>query len=112
MTRAVNSFNAILTAVIFTALTIAAPALAQSQHEQIVEAYGGEYDPDGLGQYVRSIVDRLEPHADLRRPIRHVTVLNTPVVNAFATPQGGGGAVPTVGAFHPRWRRRQPRARG
>ncbi len=71
------------------ALTFTAPAHAQSQHQQIVEAYGGEYDPDGLGAYVRGIVDRLEPHADLRRPIQHVTVLNTPMVNAFATPEGG-----------------------
>jgi len=71
------------------ALAHSGGALAQDQHEQIVEAYGGEYDPDGLGVYVRDIVSRLEPHADLRRPIRHVTVLNTPMVNAFATPEGG-----------------------
>ncbi len=72
-------------------MAFAAPPVLgqQSQHEQIVEAYGGEYDPDGLGLYVRGIVDRLEPHADLDRPIRQVTVLNTPVVNAFATPEGG-----------------------
>ncbi len=68
-----------------------APALAQggSQHDQIVAHYGGEYDPDGLGRYVRRIVERLEPHADLDRPIRYVTVLNSPVINAFATPEGG-----------------------
>lgn len=74
---------------LLAAFAFAGPAAAQSQHEQIVEAYGGEYDPDGVGAYVRGIVNRLEPHADLRRPIQHVTVLNTPMVNAFATPEGG-----------------------
>lgn len=74
---------------VLAAFAFAGPVAAQSNHEQIVEAYGGEYDPDGLGRYVRSIVDRLEPHANLDRPIRHVTVLNSPIVNAFATPEGG-----------------------
>jgi len=84
-----NKIFGLLAVGALAALAFAGPVHAQGQHEQIVEAYGGEYDPDGLGVYVRGIVDRLEPHADLRRPIRHVTVLNTPMVNAFATPDGG-----------------------
>ncbi len=71
-------------------LWTALPAAAQqSQHDQIVEHYGGAYTENGIDQYVRSIVARLEPHARLRTPIRHVTVLNSPVINAFATPEGG-----------------------
>ena len=87
----IKSFAAMaLCATLAFSVVAPAPALAQgSQHDQIVAHYGGEYDPNGLGRYVRQIVDRLEPHADLDRPIRHVTVLNSPVINAFATPEGG-----------------------
>lgn len=81
--------TSIMAALAFVLMAAVPAAAQQSQHEQIVEYYGGEYDPDGLGQYVRSIVDRLEPHANLDRPIRYVTVLDTPIVNAFATPEGG-----------------------
>ncbi len=77
-------------AVLSLGAALATPALAQQdQHQQIVEYYGGEYTANGIDQYVRSIVGRLEPHARLDRPIRHVTVLNSPIINAFATPQGG-----------------------
>lgn len=86
----IRSFAAMsLAAMMAFGLLAPTPALAQNQHDQIVAHYGGEYDPDGLGAYVRGIVDRLEPHADLDHPIRHVTVLNSPVINAFATPEGG-----------------------
>ena len=84
-----NKIFGLLAVGALAALAFAGPVHAQGQHEQIVEAYGGAYTYNGVDEYVRDIVDRLEPHASLRRPIQHVTVLNTPMVNAFATPEGG-----------------------
>lgn len=80
---------AVVAALALMAATAMPAAAQQSQHDQIVEYYGGAYTENGIDDYVRGIVARLEPHANLQTPIRHVTVLNSPIVNAFATPEGG-----------------------
>tara|TARA_R110000824_G_scaffold118960_2_gene271414 strand:- start:30417 stop:31865 length:1449 start_codon:yes stop_codon:yes gene_type:complete len=57
-------------------------------HPQILASYGGAYDDMRVGQYVAQVTQRVT-HATGQpdRPYR-VTVLDSPVVNAFALPGG------------------------
>ncbi len=62
--------------------------IAEQEHPKILEQFGGAYDDPELARYVQSIVTylgRVSRRPDI--PYR-VTILNTPVVNAFALPAG------------------------
>ncbi len=62
--------------------------IGASQHKKIVEQYGGEYIQEGLNDYILDIVLRIVSTTDQRNQPWRVTVLNSPVVNAFALPGG------------------------
>ncbi|MBE7636544.1 M48 family metalloprotease [Sneathiella sp. P13V-1] len=63
-------------------------AIGASQHKKIVEQYGGEYIQEGLNDYILDIVLRIVSTTEQRNQPWRVTVLNSPVVNAFALPGG------------------------
>lgn len=63
-------------------------AIGAEQHKQIVAQYGGEYLKDGLNEYVLDIVLRIVAVTEKKNEPWQVTVLNSPVVNAFALPGG------------------------
>ena len=62
-------------------------AAGREQHPQILEAFGGEYDDRRVSSYVRQLGARLTIHTEYRYPYQF-TVLNSPIVNAFALPGG------------------------
>jgi len=62
--------------------------LAEREHPKILQAFGGEYRDPALARYVGSLASFLGRTS--QRPDRQyrVTILNSPVVNAFALPAG------------------------
>lgn len=57
-------------------------------HPKIVEAYGGVYDDPRLGAYVAEVTARIAKGAGGNGITYRVTILNSPIVNAFALPGG------------------------
>ncbi|HEX7776758.1 MAG TPA: M48 family metalloprotease [Parvibaculum sp.] len=57
-------------------------------HPKILKAYGGAYDDPRLGGYVAGVTARIVKGSDAPTTAYRVTVLNSPVVNAFALPGG------------------------
>lgn len=62
--------------------------VGKKQHPRIVAQYGGEYIQEGLNDYILDIVLRIVSATEKRNDPWRVTVLNSPVVNAFALPGG------------------------
>lgn len=63
-------------------------SLAEQEHPKVLEQFGGVYEDPTLQSYVQSLVDFLGQTSN-RPDIKYrVTILNTPVVNAFALPAG------------------------
>ena len=63
-------------------------AIGALAHPRILEAYGGAYGENGIGAYVRSLVQRLTVGSAQPERSYTVTVLDSPVVNAFSLPGG------------------------
>ena len=57
-------------------------------HPKILEAYGGAYPDAALGGYVAGIATRVARATNAPEAQYRVTVLDSPVVNAFALPGG------------------------
>ena len=57
-------------------------------HPKILKAYGGAYNDVALGAYVAGVTARIAKNSDQPGIPYTVTVLDTPVVNAFALPGG------------------------
>lgn len=57
-------------------------------HPKILQAYGGAYDDEKLGAYVAGITGRIVKATNQPGNPYRVTVLDSPVVNAFALPGG------------------------
>jgi predicted Zn-dependent protease len=62
--------------------------IGAEQHPRIVEQFGGEYIQEGLNDYVLDIGLRLAFVSEMKTMPWRFTILNTPVVNAFALPGG------------------------
>jgi predicted Zn-dependent protease len=71
-----------------TATAAALDPAAQREHERILAAYNGAYEDARIEAMVSQTVEKLVAASD--RPDLHyrVTLLNSPVVNAFALPSG------------------------
>ena len=57
-------------------------------HPKIVSAYGGVYGDPVVGSYVTGVTQRIAGATQLPDQHYRVTVLNSPVINAFALPGG------------------------
>lgn len=62
--------------------------MGRDAHPQILEQFGGAYDDPRLQAYVKRIGARLAQGAELPADQFTFTLLDTPVVNAFAVPGG------------------------
>ncbi len=62
--------------------------VGSSQHPIIVEQFGGEYDDKELSNYVSSIGNYLKSTSAMPNIEWTFTILDSPVVNAFALPGG------------------------
>jgi predicted Zn-dependent protease len=60
----------------------------QSDHARLVAAFGGEVRAPGVQRLLNEITVRLVTASDLPDQAYQVTILNSPVVNAFALPSG------------------------
>ena len=58
------------------------------EHKRLVALYGGEYYAPALRRFVNDILSRLAPASDTPSQVYKATLLNTPIVNAFALPTG------------------------
>ncbi|MGQ0677837.1 MAG: M48 family metalloprotease [Rhodospirillales bacterium] len=63
-------------------------ALGREEHPRILKQFGGAYERPGLGAYVDQVGQNLVKAALLPEVAFSFTVLNNPVVNAFALPGG------------------------
>lgn len=57
-------------------------------HPKILEAYGGAYEDEKLGAYVAGVTARIARATSRPEGPYRVTVLDSPVINAFALPGG------------------------
>lgn len=57
-------------------------------HPKIIEAYGGAFKDARVGAYVAKVTARIARASDRPDIVYRVTVLDSPVVNAFALPGG------------------------
>ena len=62
--------------------------IGAEEHPKMVAAFGGVYDDPEIGGYVASVGGRLAAHSERADLAFRFTVLNSPVVNAFALPGG------------------------
>lgn len=62
--------------------------LGRSQHPKLLSAFGGEYDNTQLKNYVDNVGKRLSEHTEYQQFPYQFTLLNSPIVNAFALPGG------------------------
>lgn len=63
-------------------------ALGRREHPKLVEAFGGEYQHAGLNRYVSRVGESLAAAAEYQQFTYRFTLLNSPIVNAFALPGG------------------------
>lgn len=63
-------------------------AVGAEAHPKIIAAYGGVYDDQAVGLYVAGVTRRIVGATQTPKQQYRVTVLNSPVVNAFALPGG------------------------
>jgi predicted Zn-dependent protease len=66
--------------------TINTESPADRDHARLVAAFGGELRAPAAQRYLTEIVGRLVPATDRPSETFQVTILNSPVVNAFALP--------------------------
>jgi predicted Zn-dependent protease len=59
-----------------------------AEHERILAAYHGVYDDPRLEALVKQTVDKLVAASERPDQSYHVTILNSPAINAFALPSG------------------------
>lgn len=68
--------------------TVGVDALTTAEHKKLVTQFGGEYRWPAAENYLNDILARLAAASETPTNPYRVTILNTPVVNAFALPSG------------------------
>ena len=58
------------------------------ERKRLIDAFGGEYHAPQTESYLNGVLMKLAPASDRSAQPYHVTLLNSPVVNAFALPAG------------------------
>src|SRR5260221_4812267 len=58
------------------------------EHKRLVAVFGGEYHAPAAERLLNGVLARLAPASDVPGEPYKVTLLNSPVVNAFALPSG------------------------
>lgn len=68
--------------------TLGAEPPVSAEHKRLVALFGGEYHWRAAQNHVNAILARLAQSIETPSQVYRVTILNTPVVNAFALPSG------------------------
>jgi predicted Zn-dependent protease len=58
------------------------------ERKRLIEAFGGEYSAPAAERYLNEVLARLAPASQVPSEPYRVTILDSPVVNAFALPSG------------------------
>ena len=61
---------------------------AAREHKQLVGFFGGEYHAPATERFVDEVLVKLAAASDTPSQVYRVTILNSPIVNAFALPSG------------------------
>jgi predicted Zn-dependent protease len=61
---------------------------AASERKRLIELFGGDYSAPATERYLNDILARLAPASQTPSEVYRVTILNSPIVNAFALPSG------------------------
>jgi predicted Zn-dependent protease len=70
---------------------VAAPAAAaplNPERRRLLEAFGGQYNAPAVEHYLNDVLARLAPASQTPAAPYRVTLLDSPIVNAFALPSG------------------------
>jgi len=70
------------------ALPHAAAAPASPERKRLIDAFGGVYNAPATEAYLNGVLVRIAPASEAGTQPYRVTLLNSPVVNAFALPSG------------------------
>lgn len=62
--------------------------IGQENHPKLVKAFGGEYDNPRLQSYIERLGQELARYAEYQEFKYQFTIVNSPIVNAFALPGG------------------------
>ena len=57
-----------------------------SERKRLIDAFGGQYNSPAVESYLNEVLVKLAPASDAPTEIYHVTLLDSPIVNAFALP--------------------------
>ncbi len=68
--------------------TTGVESTAVRQHKQLVSYFGGEYRSAATERFLDEVLVKLAGASDTPGQVYRVTILNSPVVNAFALPSG------------------------
>src|SRR4051812_14185257 len=71
-----------------SALTAAEEAIGERENPRVVAEYGGVYSDPAVEEAVARVVSRLVAASDDPSRRYKITILNSPVANAFALPGG------------------------
>ena len=63
-------------------------AIGRREHPKLVQQFGGAYREGGIDRYVQNLGDRAAQFAEFKQFRYTFTVVNSPIVNAFALPGG------------------------
>ena len=61
---------------------------SSAEHKRMVALFGGEYKDPAVSRYLDAVLAKLTGTGELEGRTYRVTILNTPIVNAFALPSG------------------------
>ena len=61
---------------------------AAREHKQLTAFFGGEYHAPAIERFVDDVLVKLAAASDTPSQVYRVTILNSPIVNAFALPSG------------------------
>ena len=61
---------------------------SSAEHKRMVALFGGEYKDPAVERYLNEVLAKFEATGDLAGRTYKITILNTPIVNAFALPSG------------------------
>ena len=79
------------------------------ERKRLIDAFGGEYSAPAVERYLNDILARLAQASDTPSEPYRVTILDSPVVNAFALPNGEifitRGLLDARQRFARKWRR-------
>ena len=101
--KIINSFSLILTFILFSSCSTnpssgkkeliimsesEEDSIGKSEHPKIIKQFGGIYNNEKLQNYIESLGNFLVSTSELPNKEFKFTVLNTPIINAFALPGG------------------------